>query len=185
MSTRQKNEFENIIKDIINNSNFREIDNDVHHGTTKFQHCQRVAVGTYNVTKFLGLDYVAATRSALLHDFFVGKTEGVGENSYLNHPDTSVINAKKYFVLSEHETDIIRTHMFHHIFIKKILRFINPNEDAKLLESRPKSAEGWVVCLVDMFASLYEWLKFKVGQKAYYQLNILVLFMFFLITSTK
>jgi len=180
-----KKDFNSIIDDILNNDEFRSLDEDIHHGTTKYLHCMRVAYVTYHISKILGLNYTEATRGALLHDFFLGEREATGDNSYLNHPVTSVKNAKKHFKISKHEEDIIRTHMFHHIFIKKILRFINPKEKAKVFASRPKSMEGWIVCGTDMFVSLYEWLRFKAGFRIAYSLNTLLLFSFFFMTTAK
>ena len=185
MREKNKNEFNDIIKNIINNNNYQVINKDIHHGTNKLEHCQRVALCSYFMTKNLKLDYKAATRGALLHDFFIGEREEYGENSYLNHPITSVKNASKYFDVSNHEKDIIKTHMFHHLFIKKILRFINPHEDANLLKSRPKSAEAWIVCGADLFVSGYEWLRFKALSPVAYSTNIILLFLFFWTTTAK
>ena len=183
MSKKNKKEFNDIIENIINNNNYKVISDDIHHGTSKLEHCQRVAACSYFVAKKLRLDYKAATRGALLHDFFVGGRKDFEQNSYLNHPNTSVKNASKYFDVSNHEKDIIKTHMFHYLFAKKILRFIEPHEDANLLKSRPKSAEAWVVCGSDMLVSGYEWLRFKAASPVTHAANIILLFLFFWTTT--
>ena len=46
------------------------------------------------------------------------------ENSYLRHPVTASLNAQKYFNVSELESEAIKTHMFHHVILKKIFHFL-------------------------------------------------------------
>jgi uncharacterized protein len=99
----------------------------------------RVAIYTYKITKFLHLNYEEATIAALLHDFF---TEEVKEKNALaklrQHPNYAVINATKYFDLSNLQIDIIKTHMFPVTF------------------TPPKYLESWIVDLIDDVSAVYE-----------------------------
>ena len=53
------NDFEylNIIKSIINNNEYKEIGNCLHHGTSRLKHSLRVSYYSYKVAKLLNLDY--------------------------------------------------------------------------------------------------------------------------------
>ena len=63
-------EFEYIAKDIISNPRVQSFKNEPHHGTTRYNHVMHVAKRTYKLSKKMHLDYVSATRGALLHDYF-------------------------------------------------------------------------------------------------------------------
>lgn len=139
MNKYKNGEFRRIVKKILDNCNFDETKNIVHHGITRYEHSMRVAYFSYRVTKLLGLDYKETTEAALLHDFF---TDEVGDKSQFaklrQHPKYAVENAKKYFDLSEKQEDIIATHMFPVTF------------------TPPKYLESWIVDIVDDVASIYE-----------------------------
>ena len=138
--TRYKNsEFYRIIKKVIDNCNFDETKDIVHHGITRYEHSIRVAYFSYKITKALGLDYKETTIAALLHDFFTDEVNGKNQIAKLRqHPKHAVENAKKYFDLSEKQEDIIATHMFPVTF------------------TPPKYIESWIVDIVDDVASIYE-----------------------------
>ena len=70
-------EFEYIAKDIISNERFLSLKNEPHHGITRYDHIMHVAKCTYKIAKGLHLDYVAATRGALLHDYFTNVDKSV------------------------------------------------------------------------------------------------------------
>ena len=52
-----KDEFDTIIEDIVKNNDFRELDNETHHGVSRFGHSMRVAKGVYNFTKAFHFNY--------------------------------------------------------------------------------------------------------------------------------
>lgn len=165
MSQRQKEEFECLVKDIIDNKEFQKLDNELHHGITRYSHSMRVAKATYNTTKALGLDYKEATRAALLHDFFLDNqfSKEESKKKFSTHPQMAVENAKKYYELSEKQENIIESHMF----------------PANL--TVPKSAEAWAVSLMDKSVAAYEMYRFKFSLV----INIWAIFLFNLITLQK
>ena len=92
-----RDEFNNIVLDILNNQEFDKLKLYPHHGITRHEHCLRVAYYTYLVTKVLHLKYIDATRAALLHDFFTDEVSELKAFSrYRNHPKYALINSKKY-----------------------------------------------------------------------------------------
>lgn len=132
-------EFKQIIKHIIEHSEFRKTKEAAHHGITRYDHCVRVAYYTYIITKTLHLDYKEATEAALLHDFFTDEVSEKGGVSRLRlHPTHAVENSKKYFNITKKQEDIIKTHMFPVTF------------------TPPKYLESWIVDLADDFAAVYE-----------------------------
>ena len=132
-------EFRQIIKPILDNSNFEETKSVIHHGITRYDHSMRVAYFSYIITKFLRLDYKETTEAALLHDFFTEEVKDKNQVARLRqHPTYAVENAKKYFDLSEKQEDIIKTHMFPITF------------------TPPKYLESWIVDLVDDVSAIYE-----------------------------
>ncbi len=132
-------EFYDIIHPIICNQEFLKLKDIRHHGITRYDHCMRVAYFTYLVTKMLGLRYQEATEAAMLHDFFTDEVvEENGISRLRKHPNYAVINAKKYFHLSDMQEDIIRTHMFPVTF------------------TPPRYLESWIVDFIDDLAALYE-----------------------------
>jgi len=161
MTKKANNEFESLVSDILNNEYFLETKKDLHHGTSKYEHSLRVAKLSYRLSKLFKADAKIASRAGLLHDFFFGTRKEKEENSYLNHPLTASNNAKKYFNVNEIEKDAIKTHMFHHVLIKKIFPFINRKEKASIKEFKPKSKEGWIICISDLIISAIELERFQ------------------------
>ena len=86
------------------------------------------------------LDYVSATRGALLHDYFndseYDDVKGIKRGSI--HPAIALNNAKKDFILSKKEENIIASHMY-------------PLGDVK-----PNCRESWIVTNVDKSVAVYE-----------------------------
>ena len=132
-------EFEYIIKDILNNDEFLKTQDKVHHGITRYEHLMRVSYYSFLITKFLRLNYIETTKAALLHDFFLEETKGESKIKALyKHPIYAFENAKKYYNLTPLQEDIIKTHMFPITF------------------TPPKYLESWVVDIIDDIASIYE-----------------------------
>lgn len=143
-----QNEFEYIIKDILSNKEFCKTKEKVHHGINRYDHLVRVAFYTFIVTKFLRLNYIEATRAAMLHDFFIDET--LTETKYKalqNHPKYALENAKKYYELTPLQEDIITSHMF------------------PVTYTPPKYLESWIVDIVDDIAGIYE--QYKSSSKAF------------------
>ena len=64
-------EFFSIINDLLKSSKVQEMKiYNQHAGTSCYKHCMQVAYYTYIVCKRLNLDYISATRGAMLHDLF-------------------------------------------------------------------------------------------------------------------
>ncbi|MCI9281179.1 MAG: HD domain-containing protein [Bacilli bacterium] len=174
MTKKTNIEFENLVSDILENEYFLETKKDIHHGTSKYEHSIRVAKLSYNLSKIFKVDRKATARAGLLHDFFFGTRKEKPENSYLRHPVTASINAKKYFNVSELESEAIKTHMFHQVLFKKIFPFINHKEKASIKEFKPKSKEGWIICASDMIVSIMECERFQFS----YVANVALLLVF-------
>ena len=174
MTKKTNIEFENLVSDILENEYFLETKKDIHHGTSKYEHSIRVAKLSYNLSKIFKVDRKATARAGLLHDFFFGTRKEKPENSYLRHPVTASINAKKYFNVSELESEAIKTHMFHQVLLKKIFPFINHKEKASIKEFKPKSKEGWIICASDMIVSIMECERFQFS----YVANVALLLVF-------
>ena len=137
--------YEEITKDIMANRKFQRIAQEKHHGLTRMEHSVRVAKYVYKISKNLNLDYVSATRGALLHDFFLTK-------EYLNtkglacgvvHPYIALANANQYFELNEIEKNAIEAHMF------------------PLNTTLPKYKESWILTAVDKGVAIYECFAYK------------------------
>ena len=131
--------FYKIVDDILKNSEFEKLKLYTHHGITRHEHCLRVAYYTYLVCKALHLNYIEATRAALLHDFFTDEVSNLKAwGRFRNHPTYALINSKKYFDISLLQENIIIRHMFPVTFIP------------------PKYMESWIVDIIDDISAIYD-----------------------------
>lgn len=144
------NDYNVIVKDLINNKTVLNMKEYMQHGcTTCYQHCINVSYYSYIISKKLGLDYLSAARAGLLHDLFLYDWHNLTEKVPLlemhgfTHPQKALDNAKKYFELNEKEEDIILKHMW------------------PLTIKLPKYRESFVIILVDKFCCIAEFLKEK------------------------
>ena len=157
------NEYLSIVQDILNNDEFKKMNDIHHHNTTRYNHCLKVSYYSYKLAKLFGLKYEDVARGGLLHDFFSDRTiyhDKLKEKVKLytsEHPKLAVMNAKEHFNINEVEEDIIRTHMF--------------PIDIKI----PKYAESWIVSSVDKVMGTFEFGK-KASRKLGYVSNIALLF---------
>jgi len=163
---KNKKEYYKLAESILNNEQFITLKNDIHHGTNKYDHCNRVAYVSYRLAKIFKANQADVVTAGLLHDFFFGERTHKVENSYLNHPKTSSANAKNYFNISDKVAKDIETHMFHHVLIKKILPFINYKEKATIKDNKPNSKEGAIICFSEFLVSIYEFERFKLSYSA-------------------
>ena len=137
--------FDVISKDIIEKEKFQSLMNEPHHGLTRYEHVIRVAKNTYRLSKLFRMDYISATRGALLHDYFNDTeyqyTKGMKKGSL--HPVIALNNARREYNLNSKEENIIVSHMY-------------PLGDVK-----PNCKESWLVSSVDKTVALYEITRFK------------------------
>ncbi len=166
--------FEDISKEILENKKFQMIKYERHHGITRMDHTIRVSENVYKISKRLGLDYVSATRGALLHDFFLNKEFGShhGLIQGVVHPDIALANAKGEFKLNEIEQNAIEAHMFP---LSKVL---------------PRYKESWVLTAVDKVVAIYEYMSYKfsytnVTSKLSYALSLSGILIFNVLTMGR
>jgi uncharacterized protein len=100
-----------------------------------------VAWLSYQIARKLSLDSTATVRGALLHDLFFYDWLYEGPRFHgFRHPKISLENAEKITSLSPKERDIIKKHMW------------------PLTPLPPRYKESWVVCLVDTYCTLKEYI---------------------------
>lgn len=156
--------YTNIINDILDNDEFLKIKNYKHHGLSRLEHSLRVSYYSYLITKKLKLNYIAAARGGLLHDFFLNEnlSERKQKLSLIYHPYEALNYANSFFYLSDLEQDIIINHMF-------------PTLPHKI----PKYAESWIVSLVDKIVAIYEFY-YSYGRNFVYRLsNLYIILLLF------
>lgn len=145
-NTSSIREFELIINDLIDNETVQKMKNyRQHYETNCFEHCKMVAYYCYLICKKYNLDYISATRAAMLHDLFLydwrlRENDRKGLHAF-THPKTALENASKLFKLNEKEKDIILKHMWP-ITIKL-----------------PKYKESYIITLVDKYCAIQESVK--------------------------
>ncbi|URZ16081.1 HDIG domain-containing metalloprotein [Clostridium felsineum] len=142
-------EFNKCISDLISEDIVLSMDKFIQHSNVScLDHCIYVSYISYSICKKLKLDYRAAARGALLHDFFLydwHKTKSKDGLHGFTHPYTALRNANNFFDLSEKEQDIIVKHMW------------------PLTLKLPKYKESFVVVFADKYCAILE--IFKIGSK--------------------
>ncbi len=166
--------YRSLEKEIMSNKKYMLLNQESHHGLTRLEHSLRVSRNVYKVAKKLNLDYVSATRAALLHDFFFNEEfeSNHGLIQGVVHPDIALANACGAFKLNEIEKNAIESHMF------------------PLSVVVPKSREAWVLTIVDKLVAIYEYGLYKFNPKkavktlrfANYSLCFLFLFVINILT---
>ena len=142
----EENEFLEIIEDIIENSTVQEMKNyRQHYETSCFDHCYMVAYYCYLICKKYNLDYVSATRAAMLHDLFlydwrVRQPDRKGFHAF-THGKLACKNASELFSLNAKEKDMIITHMW------------------PVTLKIPSSLEGLILTFVDKYCATSETFK--------------------------
>lgn len=163
--------FEKLQNEVLKCNDYKKLYNESHHGITRMEHTMRVSKYVYKISKKMNMDYISATRAALLHDFFIntdfGDIKGIKKGIY--HPGIAAKNACKHFELNKKEISAIETHMF------------------PLNIKVPKYKESWVLTLVDKTVAIYEYCSYKFNYKkiSYPIMNglaFLFIFLFNLIT---
>lgn len=139
--------FYNCITDLITKPDVLAMENIIQHANVNcLQHCLYVAYLSFRMCRFFHLDYVSASRGALLHDLFLydwhipGGHEGL---HLFSHPVAALKNAKKITTLNKKEKNIILSHMW-------------PATPNKL----PRSWEAFLVGCADKICAVSEVLHF-------------------------
>ncbi len=137
-------EYVGIIKPLLAHEKVQEMKRYPHHGFTScYEHCMHVSYCNYVVCSRLGLDARAGARAGLLHDLFLYDWHTYkparGERLHgFTHAHAALVNAQKYFELTDMEKDIIVKHMF------------------PLNIGFPRYRETVVIILTDKFCGLVE-----------------------------
>lgn len=164
-------EFFNIIDDIISNDTVKQMKNYRQHcDTSCYKHCMQVAYFTYIACKKLKLDYISATRAAMLHDLFLYDWRKKYKNIDISglhafvHPQIALKNASEIFELNDLEKDIILKHMWPVTF------------------SLPRYKESYIVTIMDKYSACLEtylYLQNKLKTKNFYRYAYIFLSMIF------
>lgn len=164
--------FESIAHEMLSNKKFLRLSHESHHGITRLDHSLNVAKKVYKYAIKLNLDYVSATRGAIMHDFFTN-AEFISNHGLIQgvvHPDIALANARGEFEVNDKEANMIESHMF------------------PLSVVVPKSKEAWLLTAVDKIQAVYEYCSYKFNyhkatDKLGYALGCFFLFAFFMITK--
>lgn len=136
-------EFQEIINPLVSNETVQKMKNfRQHYETSCFDHCYAVAYYCYLICKKYNLDYISATRAAMLHDLFLYdwrvKQPGRKGLHAFTHGKIACQNACELFDLNDKEKDMIIKHMW-----PVTIEF-------------PKSFEGLVLTFVDKYCAMSE-----------------------------
>ena len=139
----EEQEFKSIISDLAENEVVNEMRKFRQHcDCSCYDHCMHVAYYTYLFCKKHNLDYVSATRAAMLHDLFLYdwrvKSDLCPRLHGYRHPRIALNNAMKYFELNDMQKDIILKHMW------------------PLTLPFPKYKESYAVTLADKYSTYIE-----------------------------
>ena len=114
-----REEYNNIVKDILENKEFLKLADYYHHNSSILDHAKIVSWISYSICKYLKLDYKSAARGGLLHDFFLydwrnHDVPDLAKEKFhgIEHPGIALENSEKHFVLNKIEKDIIVKHMW-------------------------------------------------------------------------
>ena len=156
-------EFESIAEKIINSDKYQSLKSENHHGLSRYDHSIRVAKNTYRISKRLNLDYVSATRGALLHDYFTDDDyrNTKGFKKYSMHPVIALNNAIREYDLNMKEENIIVSHMY------------------PMGKTRPNCKESWLVTSVDKSVAIYECARYKFKECLAFTFILIINFMHF------
>lgn len=142
-------EFHQITEDILYHPEFLKLKTLRHHKKDIYHHVARVSYLSFIWAKRLNLDYKAAARGGLLHDFFVYdwrhegqlKKKKLFEKHGFTHSKEALVNARTHFEITDREADIIVKHMF------------------PLTLRPPKYPESWIVTMVDKYVTVSEYVE--------------------------
>ena len=156
-------EFESIANEIINSEKYQSLKSENHHGLSRYDHSLRVAKNTYRISKKMKLDYISATRGALLHDYFTDEEyrNTKGMKKYSMHPVIALNNAIREYELNPIEENVIVSHMY------------------PMGKTKPNCKESWLVTSVDKSVAIYECARYKFKECLAFTFILLINFMHF------
>lgn len=137
-------EYLECIRELVENKKVLSMRNYVQHKKVDcLEHCIHVSYYSYLLSRKLGLDWRAAARGGLLHDFFLYDWHNKARENRkrwhgLTHPQIALDNAKLYFNINDIEKDIISKHMW------------------PLTLRIPKYKESYVVVFADKYCAIIE-----------------------------
>lgn len=139
---QNREEFHAIVEDLLKDPDVQYMKELPQHSKhcSCLDHSMYVAYLSFLLCRRWGLDYVAAARGALLHDFSLHnwEEEDYGVQRLWHHPHMALENANARYDLSEKEQDIIVKHMW------------------PLTRPLPRHRESFVVSLADKLCALME-----------------------------
>ncbi len=140
-----KQEFFEIIDEILNSEEYQKRKKYKHHGEKSvYNHCLSVSMKSYKIAKVMGMDYKSAAIGGLLHDFYYKpwqdnkeKTPLLKKHGFV-HAKEALINSKKNYpqYMNKRVENIIVRHMF------------------PLNITPPRYIESWVITIVDKYVSM-------------------------------
>ena len=156
--------FESIASEIINSEKYQSLKNENHHGLSRYDHSIRVAKNTYRISKRIKkMDYISATRGALLHDYFTNEEyrNTKGMKKYSMHPVIALNNAIREYNLNPIEENVIVSHMY------------------PMGKTKPNCKESWLVSGVDKSVAIYECARYKSKEALAFTFVLLINFLHF------
>ena len=132
------------VSDLERKGRFAQLKRFRQHGDfTVYDHSLNVATASLRLAGRLGLklDREALVRGALLHDYFLYDWHDPDPDRPMHafyHPRAAWENASRDYALGPTEEDIIRHHMF------------------PVVPIPPRTAEGWIVCVMDTVCAVKE-----------------------------
>ena len=141
-------------EDILNSANFQRTKEHIQHGNmTVNEHCINVAKTSLMIKKKLHItcNQRDLVRGALLHDYFLydwhkKDLKNPHKLHGFYHPGRALRNAKKEYVLTKRQEDIIKKHMW------------------PLTVVPPMCREAWIVTAADKYCSLMETFRLHKGK---------------------
>lgn len=134
--------FAAIIDDLLQDEDVQSMQTLPQHGKACncYEHSLYVAYLSFLICRKFNLDYVAAARGGLLHDFYLcdWRETSHGLRRLWAHPYMALENAKRKYRLSAKEEDIIVKHMW------------------PLTRPLPRHKESFVVSMADKLCALLE-----------------------------
>ncbi len=132
--------------DILQSRNFIRTKEHIQHGNmTVHEHCINVALTSLKLKNFfhISCNEKDLIRGALLHDYFLYDWHEKDEKEPhrlhgFYHPGTALRNARREYVLTKRQEDIIKKHMW------------------PLTVVPPACREAWIVSAADKYCSLME-----------------------------
>lgn len=148
------NELKKYAEDILNSANFQRTKEHIQHGNmTVNEHCINVAKTSLMIKEKLHItcNQRDLVRGALLHDYFLydwhkKDLKNPHKLHGFYHPGRALRNAKKEYILTKRQEDIIKKHMW------------------PLTVVPPMCREAWIVTAADKYCSLMETFRLHKGK---------------------